>query len=328
MSIEFKDLTGLSQPLTKLVEVVSSAIGSSFRPMQIRREADAKAYETVTLAKATAEATAVANEISIFAKRKTIEQLAEEHPEIAERAKKRLLTKEIEGQLNIESIAQMAAAELPAAVPDQAMNQDWRRKFFSEAENICEHDMQMLWGKVLAGEIAQPGQFSLRTLDTLRQLSPIEAQKFAQICSLAMRAGWVALPGDDINKALAPFGIAYNDLMLLRDAGLLMEGDTFIKTFAPADEHPSIAAEHNSIIINNGLQILLSWVGLARPVVRSLIFTNAGKELQTLMKDSLNEAYLKALVPHLRAAGFSKIKRSTETVVDSGHIVMSFDLDL
>jgi hypothetical protein len=60
MGFEVKDLAGLAQPLTKLIEVVSDAIGSAYRPKAVEREADAKAYEFKALARAKAEAEAEA----------------------------------------------------------------------------------------------------------------------------------------------------------------------------------------------------------------------------------------------------------------------------
>lgn len=43
--MEIKDLAGLSQPLTKLVEVISIGIGKLYEPAHIKRMANAKAYE-------------------------------------------------------------------------------------------------------------------------------------------------------------------------------------------------------------------------------------------------------------------------------------------
>ena len=61
---EAKDLIGLSQPLTKLVEVVSSGLGTLYRPREMRSVADAKAYEIKALARADAEAEGEARLIS------------------------------------------------------------------------------------------------------------------------------------------------------------------------------------------------------------------------------------------------------------------------
>lgn len=149
MNVEIKDLTGLSQPITKLMEVVSSAIGVAYKPRGTKAEADAKAYEIKTIARANAEAIEETSAYEFASKLNRVDALATEHPELAARAKQRLLMREIEGQLNVEAIADHAARELPSSVTSEPVSPDWRRKFFSEAENVCESDMQLLWGKVL-----------------------------------------------------------------------------------------------------------------------------------------------------------------------------------
>ena len=53
--MEIKDLTGLSKPLTKLVEVVSKGIGTLYEPRSIRKKADAEAYKQEVIANADAK---------------------------------------------------------------------------------------------------------------------------------------------------------------------------------------------------------------------------------------------------------------------------------
>lgn len=43
--IEISDVLGLSKPLSKLIEVASAACGKFYEPLNIKRLADAKAYE-------------------------------------------------------------------------------------------------------------------------------------------------------------------------------------------------------------------------------------------------------------------------------------------
>jgi len=45
MAFEIKDLAGLSQPATKLIELVSAAVGTLYRPRAIQSDAAAKAVE-------------------------------------------------------------------------------------------------------------------------------------------------------------------------------------------------------------------------------------------------------------------------------------------
>lgn len=304
MPLEVKDLAGLSQPVTKLIEVVSSAIGTLYQPRGTRAAADAKAYEIKALASAEAEAVIVRQAIQTKAIEERIAALAIEYPDLAQRARQRLLTREIEGQLNVEEIAEHATRALPLAVSPEPVSTDWRRKFFQEAENVCEIDMQALWGKVLAGEITRPGSFGLRTLETLKQLSRHEAELFRQICSVAMDDGWVAIPGPDINTALKSYGFGYQNIIQLRDAGLILHGDGIQKTFPTPQPivHPDV---HKVVLVNNGVFIELSGVVLAHQPVPSLIFTQAGRELQRLIEKTPNEQYLTEFGLSIRQRGIS-----------------------
>ena len=50
--MEIKDLTGLSEPLKKLIEVASQGIGALSKPYLIKKTADAKDYEIKVIAEA------------------------------------------------------------------------------------------------------------------------------------------------------------------------------------------------------------------------------------------------------------------------------------
>jgi hypothetical protein len=84
--------------------------------------------------------------------------------------------------------------------------------------------MQLLWGKLLAGEVARPGNFSLRTLNVLQNLTRSEALAFEAICAASMKSGASLQPliFDLEPGALHAIGVgAYGDvLMPLADAGL------------------------------------------------------------------------------------------------------------
>lgn len=326
MPLEIKDLAGLSQPLTKLVEVVSAAIGTVYRPHGMKSEADAKAHEIRVLARAEAEAEVESHLIRVDAVEKRIATLAVANPELAERARQRLLAREIEGQINVEKIAEQATLALPSTVSPEPVGADWRRKFFQEAENVCDVDMQVLWGKVLAGEIANPGSYGLRTLETLKQLSRREAELFRQICSLAMSDGWVVVPGHDINTALKPYGFSFDAILALRDAGLILHGDGIHKSFPlpPQIESPE---KHRVVLVNNGIFIELSGAALAGAQLSSLIFTRAGGELQRLIEESPREDYLSSLGTAMRQRGLTA-KRGLLVPQSESSSIFVFEQDL
>jgi hypothetical protein len=80
-------------------------------------------------------------------------------------------------------------AEQQTEAEPKQMNFDWFVRFYEEAGNVSDEMMQDLWAKTLAGEVNKPGSFSLRTLDTLKNMSQEEAEALAWIAPGAMRTG-------------------------------------------------------------------------------------------------------------------------------------------
>ncbi|MBP7516764.1 MAG: DUF2806 domain-containing protein [Desulfobulbus sp.] len=179
------DLKNLSKPLTKLVDVVAAGIGTVYAPFGTVRQAKADAKARIIHAKADIE---VAN---LYA-----------------RAESRLMHREEIRQENIEAIAKIAASELPEDVSDDPVDRDWITQFFDHSQDISEADMQILWARVLAGEITKPGAYSKRTLQFLKTLEKWEAEKFSELCSLAIRdkKGWHVLFDENLEKHVEQLG--------------------------------------------------------------------------------------------------------------------------
>lgn len=316
------DLIGLEKPLTKLVETVSAGIGTMYHPRAIRREAEAEAHRIKVLAQAQAEADANTQKRALEARLDRVRQLTASNPELLELAKQRILLREVEGQENVDAIVQQAALALPSQVDDEPVSDSWRRKFFLEAENICEKDLQVVWGKILAGEVAKPGTFNIRTLETMRALSRGEAQSFEKACALAMKGGWIPLPSGNINTALVPYGLTYNVIESLRDAGLLMHGDQKYSTVQPI---PSVEL---AFLEYNGVQLQITGPFTARPLhLPILSLTQAGRELQSLIPHRPNEEYLKAVVGVIKSCTYT-VKRGELMQTDDGHEMTAFSDDM
>ena len=326
MTFEIKDLAGLSQPATKLIEVVAAAIGTLHRPRAIQAEAVAKAFELKTLGEAQAEAEESKKRIALQGALNRIEHIAAKNPGLAARATQRLLVREIEGQENIEAIVSHAMLALPPAASDQPVSPDWRRRFFIEAENVCDADMQFLWGKVLAGEVSSPGSFSIRTLDALRYISQGEAELFRKACSVAMQDGWIAVTGHDLNLALVPFGISYGDIITLRDLGLMIDGDQIHKDFRFPQPVPD-PEKHRVVMVNNRKLIELSGPGLQGLRISALILSKVGRELQQLIDPSPTDEYFRALGLHLKSlAVTAKLGKVVST--EEGQSVIAFEEEM
>lgn len=72
---------------------------------------------------------------------------------------------------------------------EEEVDFDWLMRFFDTVGCISNEDLQKLWGKVLAGEVRQPGRCSLRTLDIIRNMSKNEAAIFNKLCEFVLVSG-------------------------------------------------------------------------------------------------------------------------------------------
>ena len=144
------------------------------------------------------------------------------NPEFVKRAANVLVSKAYRKQINREAVA-VAAVEVlqgsetlgAAANPGGDVDEDWLNKFERYAEDASSERMQKLWGRVLAGEIRRPGQFSLRTLRFLSEVSQPEAIAFEKFCASAF--GGVAP-----KKLLQPeHDTDIGDLIILEAIGLI-----------------------------------------------------------------------------------------------------------
>ena len=104
----------------------------------------------------------------------------------------------------------------------QTYDFDWFIRYYEAAGNISDEEMQILWAKILAGEIKQPGTYSLRSLDTLRNMSKQDAELFKQIhrCAIDIE-GQFLLP--NYKDYLDQRNITFDQILRLDEQGLLKE---------------------------------------------------------------------------------------------------------
>jgi hypothetical protein len=195
------DLRALSEPAGKLIDSVKDAIGAVYKPTHIRR-----------VAKAEADAAAIhaLGEVRV--------------QDIHERAQVRAETRALRQQRNVESIVSRAVPELPATVSPDPVDPDWIADFFDQCANVSDSQMQTIWSKILAGEVARPGTFSPRTLHAVRLLRKDDADLFTRVC----RYVWVGsneiiyVHLDELNRyAEAQSDIYYASFIHLRSIGLV-----------------------------------------------------------------------------------------------------------
>lgn len=159
-NLSLVDLKGVSEPIVKLIDCISSAAGVLYEPTRIRRKADATAYETLVKAKTEG----IISDLEL-------------------RTIYRMLEKETKRQLNIEEIVKQAADFAPEqSTSDKKPEDEWLTDFFDLCQNASSEKMQSLWARLLSGEVDQPGSFSRRTMQSIKLMSVEEANLYTQVC--------------------------------------------------------------------------------------------------------------------------------------------------
>ena len=139
------------------------------------------------------------------------------------RAEQRKIGESIREELNIEKVLEATVNNLKdtTTVSDDPVDDDWITRLFGIIKEISNEEMQQVWGKILAGEIQHPGSFSLRTLDTIRNLTTREASLFQKTLPYVMCLGagdaFITSTNDILNK----YGITFDDILELDEAGLV-----------------------------------------------------------------------------------------------------------
>ena len=158
-----KALEATSKAAEKGLALIDNLYGQALKPKQMKKKADAYAYSINILSQAYRNNKDVPWVIDDDYK---ISIDNKEIGELYQRAQVMELAEKLIKQQNKETIACMAIEELQDTneIPEGEVKHEWIMKFFENAANISNAEMQKIWAKLLAGEVKQPESFSLRTL--------------------------------------------------------------------------------------------------------------------------------------------------------------------
>ena len=190
-----------SQPICKLIESIRAGVGLIYEPTHIKRIAAAESEALIIRAQGEME---VAN--------------------LRQRAVARLTNVETRRQANIESVVKIAADSMPEECSPDPVDQDWMANFVDGCKDVGNEEVQELWGKLLAGEVAEPGSFSRRGLNSLKLMSSFDAGLFMLIGFRVWKMNdWpvLVIPGNPHNTWPAECPFAWHHIKSLADIGLV-----------------------------------------------------------------------------------------------------------
>lgn len=291
------------KPIEKLIDVVSNAVGGLLKP-----------WQTVRVAKAQAKSDSI---IAIEqAKTNAIIEGDIEKVQYLEAINERLVNKEKRRQKNIENVVTVAGTILQTEekVSEESVNQDWATRFFDIVQDVSDDEMQLLWGRILAGEIKQPTSYSLRTLEILRNMTKEEAELFQKVAQfvLIQQDSYIAFLVDS-NNNLKKYGIPYYYIAKLIEIGLIHSGDNVRQQF---NANNTSEINKTSIIYGNIVMKIDQMPGTDLFSFPVRLLTTPGKELSRLVSITPNVDYIKELASTIKregvTVGYSKIIRIEE----------------
>ena len=119
---------------------------------------------------------------------------------------------------------------------------DWIHIYLESAKNASDAYMQNVWAKVLARELAQPGSFSYKTLDVLKNMSADDYRLYEKLASLAGE-GFIFQ-----SKALNDY-LPWPNQLKLREMGLInLDASERTITLAAKSTSQSLLC-HNSMVL-------------------------------------------------------------------------------
>ncbi len=297
--MEIKDLAGLSEPLTRLIEVVSQGVGAVCSPYLLKKNTEARAYEISTISAALNK---VAEEHQLPVVYKAGEVEVWQKPDdgtltiapkpLEDRTSLRINFQERKRQQNVENVTSIAAIELANedSVPNEKPDEDWVSRFFSSAQDVSSEQMQQLWGRILAGEVRQPGKYSLRTLEFVRNITKAEADRIEHAGKLAITWGGTAFIAMQNKEWLKNQRNIYpGHQFALGELGAMYPTDLNLRMFREESIQEELFIAGESILLIKRGEIKNE---MSLPIWK---FTEIGKELLGLLPNTYDEDYLEAV---------------------------------
>jgi len=212
---------------------------------------------------------------------------------LASHMRNRILQQEERRQQNIEDTMSTVQQILNTDEHDYSQNKissDWYFRYLAGIQDISDKDMQLLFARILAGEIREPGSISVLALNALRDMSKEDAEIFVKVSGYAVIADennvFIPQYGQffDIEKDYEDsyYGLRFDDLRILSELRLISTQTDTAMTFDCENESDWIKTKSGNIGIkmqNESKKIDIS----------AWLYTRAGVQLYSL---------LSSLTPH------------------------------
>jgi Protein of unknown function (DUF2806) len=308
--------------IVKMWETLAEkGIGSLLAPWQEKRMADARAEirrkEMLLLAQAEVEVDLIKSGKSSFQLKPEVKLLNAPSEKLGEQGRieptidlRKLATvvgnnefsESIRKETNIAKsilVAEDILSQDQQEPSDVPIEDDWLYSWREYAGRVSARELQDLWGRILAGEVKQPGSYSMRTLEFLRGLSRSEAE-------LISKAARFVIDGRiyrEKEKYLEEEGLRFSNLLFLQDIGILsgVEAIGLTTTYKTQDQSKYFKA----LVASNQI-ILIEHEDKDKTVDAEVyLLTRVGAEILRLASFGVHTGYLDSVAKDYAKKGFN-----------------------
>ena len=218
----------------------------------------------------------------------------------------------VRGKINLNVISRVALEDLQSdravsgnedftkTSEEPVIGDDWLNEFEREASTKSSEDMQLLFARILAGEIRKPASFSIRTIRLVSQLDSSTAAEFARLCSMTTSitsggrindARVILLDSGTSRDPFLTYDLSYETLLQLQEYGLLtstLETSMDYKYCIAGNEEKTFGFRYGGkmCFLHSVKGVRFSELLLGGPTLSS-----AGKELLKIVDIAPNQKY-------------------------------------
>ena len=291
----------------KLLEVVEMAGVYLIEPSHRKRLAKIEEETTVKQAKADAKALLIRDRALVEGTRLRAKAMDDAQAmlgterfdpnNLTHRASYRLAYQTLDRQQNVEAVIEGAVETLPSEVSAEPIDPDWVSAFFEICQDVSDSQMRMLWSRILAGEVAHPHSFSLRTLHAVKVLDKEDAQLFSEFSRRVVVHGdgashfWIGIN----DWYLQHVGIRYGSVLHLESIGLVNATPGTVRR-----------RKEGALVVNYfGKRFSVGLPQHERLPLNCYPVTAVGFELLPLAQAEEDSEYLRKLLEGWKASGYS-----------------------
>ncbi|PPS21187.1 DUF2806 domain-containing protein [Brachyspira murdochii] len=281
--MDVNDIAGVGKAIEKFIDLLRGFGWKIYEPLHIKRIADAESHKRKL---ETDDKIYEMEKISEFITKNSNLNINHNNngTEISnanillENTKSRLVNQELSRTSNIQNVISKTYDILKDEedVSDKPVDKDWFTRYFNIVQDISNEDIQNLWAKLLAGEIKQPGSFSYRTLETLKNMTTDEAELFTKVAQFFIFDGQKNCYILNDHDLLKRYGVIHYYIVTLIDIGLI---NSSLNT--------GITVNNNLTMFNNNL-IFSIYNNIGMVQIPILTVSKTGNEILKLIDNKCN----------------------------------------